>query len=441
MTEPRDMTQLLPSLSVWLPEQRWYLGSSAPEQLEVVDVEVLLAGAGDSPGLASLVVRADGVLWHIPIGWRQAGDLPDAVADREGAVIGELGEGLVAYDAAPDFELAAYLYQLVTQRAQPPEHIRPVSAEQSNTSLICDDSMVIKLFRRIEPGPNPDVSVPEALSEAGFEHVPSVTGVWRRGEFDLAVAQTYLSGASDGFALALASVRDCLRSRTLPEEAGTDFAGEATRLGEVTAQLHLALAESFGTRPASPKELVADLASDLDRAGLQGVQLLDRLESLSEPGCLIQAHGDYHLGQVLRVDAGWYVLDFEGEPDRDAAERQRLASPLRDLAGMLRSFDYAAAVALSEQAEAEREELAPLADAWAARSRDALQLGYSGCEGIEALLPGSADRPVVLTALELEKAIYELGYERAHRPDWVHIPEAAITRLLGFSPQGAGGNG
>jgi len=429
-TEPQDLARLLPALAAWLPGQRWYLGSSAPGQLEVVDVEVLLDGTGTAPGLASLVVRADGVLWHIPVGWRQAADLPPAVADREGAVIGEMRQGQLAYDAAPDFELAAYIYQLVTQSAEPPEHIRPVGTEQSNTSLICDDSVVVKLFRRIEPGPNPDVSVPEALSEAGFEHVPSVIGAWRRGDFDLAVAQTYLSGASDGFALALASARDCLRSRTLPEEAGSDFAGEATRLGEVTAQLHLALAEAFGVTAASPKEWAADLAADLDRDGLQAGQLLDRLENLSEPGCLIRAHGDYHLGQVMRTDTGWYVLDFEGEPDRDAAERDRPATPLRDLAGMLRSLDYAAAVALSEQAEAEREELAPLADAWAARSRDALQLGYSGCEGIDALLPGSTERPVVLTAFELEKAIYELGYEQAHRPDWAHIPEAAISRLL-----------
>lgn len=350
-------------------------------------------------------------------------------------MIGEV-DGMTVYDAAPDFELTAYLYQLVTKRVEPPVHIRPVGAEQSNTSLICDDSVVLKLFRRVEPGPNPDVTVPAALSKAGFAHVPAVEGVWRRGDFDLAVAQHYLSGASDGFALALASARDCLRSRTVPEESGADFAAESGRLGQVTAELHLALAEAFGRHEASPKQWAADLVAEFDRAEIHGGAVLDRLETVAEPGWLIRAHGDYHLGQVLRTDSGWFVLDFEGEPDRDAAERNRPATPLRDLAGMLRSFDYAAAVALSEQADADRDDLTPLADAWASRNRDALLLGYSGVEGIDSLLPGPAERAVVLTAFELEKAAYELGYEKAHRPDWAYIPESAITRLLGREGHG-----
>jgi maltokinase len=425
--------QLLPALCSWMPAQRWYAGAAEPKKLTIVDSEVLLDGSDGSPGMASLVVEADGVLWHLPVGWRSANDLPPAIAGRDGAVIGELDQENVAYDAAPDFELGAYLFQMVTGKAEAPSHIRPVGAEQSNTSLVGDDEVVVKIFRRVEPGPNPDVTVPSALTEAGFDHVPPVLGVWRRGEFDLAVAVAYLHGASDGFALALASLRDCLRSRSLPEESGADFAAEASRLGQVTAELHVALSASFGTEVASPAQWAVDLGTELNRANISapGVEdLLGRLKSVADAGCLIQGHGDYHLGQVLRTDSGWYVLDFEGEPDRRAEERERRATPLRDLAGMLRSFGYAAAIGLGEQAETDRETLVPLAEAWVARNRDALQSGYTAVAGIEKLLPAPADRPVVLTAFELEKAVYELGYERAHRPDWVHIPEAAISRLL-----------
>lgn len=434
MSAPTTFDHLLPALNSWMPAQRWFQGSEEPKSLSIRESQTLLEGGEEAPGMASLILDADGILWHLIVGWRPATGLPASVADRDGAVIGELGDGLVAYEATPDFELGAYLCQMVTGRAEPPSHIRPVGTEQSNTSLVCDDEIVVKVFRRIEPGPNPDVSVPSALTDAGFGHVPAVVGVWRRGELDLAVAQKYLTGASDGFALALASLRDCLRSRVVPEESGADFAAEAHRLGEVTGELHLALAKAFGRRDSEPKQWAVEIAGELDQAGLdrrEARELLERLETMQSGGSLIRGHGDYHLGQVLRTDAGWFVLDFEGEPDRRAEERERPATPLRDLAGMLRSLDYAAAVGLGEQAAAERDELAPLADAWVSRNRDALQTGYLSVAGVEELLPAPADCAVVLAAFELEKAVYELGYERAHRPDWVHIPEAAIARLLG----------
>ena len=155
--------------------------------------------------------------------------------------------------------------------------------------------------------------------------------------------------------------------------------------------------------------------------------ILDELR-LADPGPAIRTHGDYHLGQVMRTDAGWYVLDFEGEPDRPLEERQRPTSPLRDVAGMLRSLHYASAVALTER---DGDEFAEAAAAWEARNRQAFLDGYLpvGGQGRASCPPTEASVDAVLAAFELEKAVYELSYERAHRPDWEHIPLTALRRL------------
>lgn len=426
------MINLEGQLAEWLPRQRWYAGTTAPTRVEVRVAEEVL---GPDPKLTSLVVSADGVDWHVLAGCRPLDGVPSSVTDHQGAVIGEAvvdGHAWVVFDAMHDAELASHLLYLVTGE-QSARHSRPVGGEQSNTSMVFDDEVVVKLFRRIVPGENPDVAVPSALSGAGFANVPEVCGVWRVDEFDLAVAQRYLPGATDGFALALTSLRDCLREETPPERSGGNFAGESARLGQVTAELHLALAKLFPNARAVPGQWSLDLSGELDRAGVprdMAVPLLDRLAGVTDAGMMIRGHGDYHLAQVLRADPGWFVIDFEGEPDRSAEERSRLTSPLRDVAGMTRSFDYVAGIALSEQVETDREHLEPLARAWVGHNCDAFHSGYTSVAGIERLLPAPPDRPVVLAAFELEKAVYELAYERAHRPDWVSIPEAAIERLL-----------
>ena len=430
--------QLEALLPEWLPRQRWYSGSQSPTKVEMLDLDVLMEGAAATgPALLSLIIRADGIDWHVPVGLRAPEEVPPSVIDREGTVIGRVtlpgGREVLAFDAPPDQELAAHFHCRVTGSPKAPGHIRPVGGEQSNTSLVSDDNMVIKLFRRLVPGANPDVQVPSALSAAGFPSVPPVQGVWRRGEYDLAVAQSYLPGSSDGFALALASLRECLGSGLPPQASGGDFGAEAFRLGQVTGELHVALATAFGQEPGEPKQWSTDLAADLERVGIEATraaELIERLEAVESAGAAIRGHGDFHLGQVLRADAGWFVLDFEGEPDRSADERARFSSPLRDVAGMLRSFEYVAAVALREQVEDDRDRLEPLAAAWASHNTDALERGYASAEGVESLLPSAADRAVVLAAFSLEKAAYELAYERAHRPDWEDIPAKAIERLL-----------
>jgi maltokinase len=162
-------------------------------------------------------------------------------------------------------------------------------------------------------------------------------------------------------------------------------------------------------------------------------EAFERYRSVADTGPAIRVHGDYHLGQVMRTDKGWYVLDFEGEPDRPLAERSLPSSPFKDVAGMLRSFDYAARVALSERGEQETGELHQAkATAWQQRVRESFLRGYLSSDGITEILPADEESiRAAITAWELDKAVYEVGYERGHRPDWVGIPLAAIDRLLG----------
>jgi maltokinase len=215
-----------------------------------------------------------------------------------------------------------------------------------------------------------------------------------------------------------------------PGEAGGDFAGEAERLGVVTAELHLAMADAFGQRPGDPWAWAEDIGTQAMRVGAEHLdpaavgRVLDGLRSVSDGGAAIRVHGDYHLGQVLRTDSGWFVLDFEGEPARPLEERRRPTSPLRDVAGMLRSLHYVSLVGLSDRDDVE------LARAWEARNRQAFLDGYLAEAKRGAILPtDDQSLKAVLRAFELEKAVYELGYEQSYRPHWTHIPKAALARL------------
>jgi maltokinase len=242
-------------------------------------------------------------------------------------------------------------------------------------------------------------------------------------------------------ALALTSLRDLYASdpEIAPEAAGGDFGDEARRLGEMTAKLHLALADAFGRHPAQVDGWGRSIERQLETVPRfeavvgPGVQaILDDLRSVADPGVAIRVHGDYHLGQVMRGEVGWYVLDFEGEPARPLAERRELRSPLRDVAGMLRSFQYATALAAEERGPAGQADVAEQAVAWEQRNRRAYLDGYRSWSQIDELVPGDeAGFETVLAAFELEKAAYELCYELAYRPSWAHIPREALERLRG----------
>ncbi|HLH47591.1 MAG TPA: phosphotransferase [Acidimicrobiales bacterium] len=443
MTSSAELTAALEAmLPGYLPRQRWYSGSDdlGDDGARVVQTKELASTGDGSRHLHQVLVEAGGGRYQLLVGERPAGEPAEFLHGHEGAVLGAL-EHSYLYDATLDPELARALLPVVTGGSETASRVRPVSAEQSNTSLVYDDRVILKVFRRLHEGRNPDVEVTTALAGAGFAHVARPVGEWREDDTDLAFAQQFLAGGTEGWALALTSLRDFYDSGLAdPAEAGGDFALEAGRLGRVTAELHVALAAAFGVQDDWAdgwSALVDDVGRRLAAFGAEGGAgapggssaegALERLRSVADLGPAIRVHGDYHLGQVMRTDGGWYVLDFEGEPARPLEERVRSASPLKDVAGMLRSLDYAARFALIERGDAADDD--PRAPAWVACNREAFLTGYRAAAE-ERLLPGGEAFDLVLAGYELDKALYELDYEKAYRPSWRPIPAAAITRIV-----------
>jgi maltokinase len=384
-------------------------------------------------------VPGDDAAYQVPVGLRPLDQMEQWLEGKGRSLIGDVDDGdgpLLAYDALIDPELVPVLVEQVAPGAVSDPTSRALAVEQSNTSVIVGEQAVLKVFRRVHDGPNPDAEVVEALAAAGFEAIPRPLGTWRRGGRDLAVGRSFLPGSADGWHLALTSLRDLYDRRLPPEECGGDFAPDASRLGGLVAQLHLALAKAFGSAPGDATAWAASMAAglvDLDDEELRDLarRRYERMGEATDPGVAIRVHGDLHLGQLLRNDEGWYVLDFEGEPRVPLAERRATSSPLRDVAGMLRSFHYATEAAIFERHEAADDELQALAAAWEDRSANSFLAGYLNEPGIDGLLPADdGDLHAVLGAFELGKAVYEVGYERAHRPEWLPIPQRAVERLL-----------
>ncbi|WP_167147675.1 phosphotransferase [Actinomyces sp. ZJ308] len=367
--------------------------------------------------------------------------------------------------------------------AQRAPRLRVTTGEQSNTSVIlpapagdgealgeqdaATGDLIVKLLRVLEHGRNPDVELSVALARSGWDRVRTPvawsTLTWTRiggcgqptleESTDSAVACSFVPRADDGFELfcSLASTDDVdgpVRARAV------DLARD---LGRTTAQMHHHLAASLGTsRPPAPAELAAalrsrarwaleevpELSGHIPALELKVEQTLARLEELPALEPVTRIHGDYHLGQVLHEVGGrqrWYVLDFEGEPLRPLAQRSDPDLPARDVAGMLRSFDYAAAVGE-----------APHPD-WLAAVRTAFEDGYrqarretrpepasQGDSQGSSQATGQAEdsRQTVLTCLELDKALYEAVYEARNRPDWLGIPVAGIDSVLNERTEG-----
>lgn len=419
-----DESMLEKLLGEHLPAQRWF-GARA------VDGIIRTTVLGD--GLVQVLVRgSDGGRYQVVIGLRPIGDTPGFFDGKATAMLGEL-DGHIAYDATIDPDLSVALLALVMPDERV-ERARPLGAEQTNTSLVFDERLVLKVFRRLTDGPNPDVEVTRALAEIGFAHVIPPVAQWSDADGDYGVVNELLVGAFDGWHLALTSLRDLYDRRCPPEEAPGDFGFEAERLGAVIAQLHVAMAEAFGVSSADVDGWISDMESQLARVDLDAKvakRVRSIYQSLREVDCgpAIRIHGDLHLGQTLRTDTGWFILDFEGEPARPVEERRRPSSPMRDVAGMLRSFSYAAQVALREHGE-DDDELSALADAWEQHVAERFLAGYDGYGDVDHVLPPPGARGVVRRVFELDKAVYEVGYETGHRPDWVGIPQSAVKRLL-----------
>jgi maltokinase len=320
-----------------------------------------------------------------------------------------------------------------------------MTAEQSNTSIAYGNDALLKIFRRVSDGRNPDVDIHHSLTVGGSEHVAPLLG-WYEGNWSdegvrrathLGMLQAFLRTATDGWYQAQASVRDFLvDERGRPSQAGGDFAGEAERLGEATAEVHADLADAFGTVEwgADAVERVVDTmlqrvermisdVSALTRHRDEILRVFETARTTPTPVLAQRIHGDLHLGQTLRTVKGWKFIDFEGEPNRPLAERSTPDSPMRDVAGMLRSFDYAAGAARAQFSEGDDHLVAP-ANAWTARNQRAFLRGYSATStlDLDALQP-------LLRAYEVDKAVYEVGYESGNRPTWVAIPLHAIEQI------------
>ena len=437
----------------WLPRQRWFAGKDRSIDGISVLVDTPLV-AGD-PALHHLIVAVrqggDTERYQVPVGVRR--ELPGRL---EYAAIGRLDDAYV-YDAVHDPELTrALLVNMAANAEAGPLSFRSISeidtgldslaspAEQSNTSLIYGDAYICKLFRKLTPGINPDLELSLGLVRAGSKHVAELYG-WISGDLDgtastLAMLSEFLRTGTDGWQLAGTSVRDLYAEADLhADEAGGDFAGEAERLGAATAAVHRDLASAFGTSRIGPADVRA-LACRMHARLLEACAAVPRLKpycgrladafdalaELDEPLTVQRVHGDYHLGQVMRTETGWMLLDFEGEPARPLEERRAPAHPLRDVAGMLRSFDYAARHLLvtGKAVAGDPDQLEYRAQEWADRNRAAFCRGYAEAGGVDP-----AAHEVVLRAFEFDKAVYEVMYEARNRPSWLHIPLGSIAAL------------
>ncbi|MDQ1742210.1 MAG: maltokinase, partial [Pseudonocardiales bacterium] len=412
-------------------------------------VQIWLADVSYAEGVehyqVPLVLRTEAVeqLSHALVG---------SVPDADG------GPPIELYDALHDKEVTGLWLQAMAEQAtvdgvsfvrvvEAPEiplreSSLALSSEQSNTSLVYGDAAILKVFRRLEAGLNPDIEVHAALGKLGGRHVAKLMG-FVSAELDsdvwsLAMLQEFMTTASDGWQLATSSVRDLMAEADLhAEEAGGDFAAEAHRLGVSTAEVHADLAEAFGTSVLDSAELAeraATMNARLTAALAEVPELAEVADGLRQayadfaelPGQVVaqRVHGDLHLGQVLRTAHRWVILDFEGEPAKTIGERQAHDSPIRDVAGMLRSFDYAARHQLIDMGSTSQSEFR--AAEWAARNRSAFCTGYAQGGGQDP-----QDAAVLLRAFEADKAVYESVYEARNRPNWLPIPLASLHRLAG----------
>lgn len=467
-----DLRRLLAEL----PGKRWFGGKGrGVSALELIDAAVLDDPPGDSDQLVDALVRVafdEGAsqLYHLPLLLGPDGVARDAL--DEPARLGLLGrlmaQGQTVRGARGTFRFGG---PGLDPMAPPGDAVRVLGAEQSNSSLVLDDAVIVKLFRRVEPGPNPELELNRALTAEGFEHVPAhvgeaqYEGTWDDEEvtIDLAIAQVFVHGASDGWGAFVNHVRavvDQIHDADLPEdrrflteERAAPSLEAAERLGDATAALHVALAREELAPELAPEPIDAsDLKQwaesahvslrRLVRAGDHGLGALEeeietrleRLTAIADAGLKTRVHGDFHLGQVIRTPDRWLILDFEGEPLRPLDVRRAKQSPLRDVAGMLRSFSYAAAAVLLERSEPgseERTSIEPWTETWEELVRARYLHAYLRSAHEGRFLPERReDLAVLLDVFEIDKALYEIDYERTHRPDWVGIPLHGIRKVI-----------
>jgi maltokinase len=449
-----ELPALLPD---WLTRQRWFAAKGRPVRS--------LAVAAVTP----LITDGDPLLDHVllRVGFDEGDQHYQLFVGRTAEPKGELEhvtfgavDNLVVYDGLWDIRVTEWLLEAIRDCrevgdlrfvAEPDAKIaegvagRVLGVEQSNTSVSWGERSILKVFRRVLPGLNPDLELHRALRSVESAEVAALQGAIE-GRLDgepltLGMLQDFAANSADGWSMALASVRDLLAEADLrADEVGGDFAAEASRLGETVAVIHQELRRALGETERDARELAAiwhqrlgvttaavpALAPHVDAIRAT----YDAVAGLGTPLPTQRVHGDLHLGQTLRTPRGWLVIDFEGEPAAPLAERVRPDSALRDVAGMLRSFDYAAFHQILQREPSAVDELAHdsqltwRANEWAGRNRSAFCEGYALRVGTDP-----RDQRALLRAFELDKAVYELLYETRSRPAWAPIPLASIARL------------
>ncbi|UNB52413.1 maltokinase [Mycolicibacterium sp. YH-1] len=421
----------------WLTSQRWYAGRGRELSGIIEALSVPLSDGSDIETAADLkLVLLDA-------------DYTNGTSDRYQVVTRADGD---VHDALSDPAAATHLLQLVDRSAAvgplrfipepdvalPLDAVpRVMGAEQSNTSVVFDDAAILKVFRRVTPGINPDIELNRVLARAGNPHVARLLGSIETdldGEhYALGMVTEFAAGSTEGWDMATSDTRSLLaddESDTAAEsEAAAEFCEESYRLGQAVASVHETLAAALGTarEPFPVDALVARLhvvAGQVPALQPHRDLIEERYRKLADETVIVQrVHGDLHLGQVLRTSRGWLVIDFEGEPGQPLTERRHPDSPLRDVAGVLRSYDYAAHQRLVEHAADSR--IAARARDWVDRNCASFCRGYAATSGADP-----RDSAGVLAAYEIDKATYEAGYEARYRPGWLPIPMASIVRLL-----------
>lgn len=460
------MTGLGPALAQWLTSRRWYAGKDG--RLDAVEVvwsaEIADERAHDGPRCLLLIIAAHlagrpAQYYQVPLGVRRS--MPRWLTAQVVTTV----DGDTYYEATADPELMAVLLRRIADQDRPAD-VRFVAeqqgalelaaraglaarvhrAEQSNTSVVYGDRYILKLFRVVVVGTNPDLEVHRRLSaEAAAPVAPLLGSIEARtplGPVTVGLLQSYAPDAVDGWQLAtragapplvLGPERSTGPAVPGPSGRSAPDAADLSALGAAVRAAHQSLARSFGRAAMTAGGLVRTRAALLARlddalgrvpALLAHEQALraafSRLVKLPAGETVQRVHGDLHLGQVLYAAGSWLLIDFEGEPGAPIRDRVTWRSPLQDVAGMLRSIDYAARFRSPRQAPG-----AESPGSWAARAKDSFCRGYGG------ITPARAG---LLRAFELDKAVYEVVYEARNRPDWVHVPLRAVEELTAPLP-------
>ena len=438
------MNATVDELTAWLHHQRWFGNKGVPiSKVEVLERLQL-------PGSESVEAEASVVQVSYLLGTPERylvflergpdGVLRDALEDpavsravlafarRGGRVAVGTGDAVKAELIGDGARLLDLL---------PPEPaVRALGVEQSNTSLVLGERVLLKIFRKLETGLNPELEMGRFLALHDFRATPKLLAALTMEGASasvVALAYAFVANDGDGWEWVLASLRDAPRP-------GPELLASLEQLGTTVGAMHRALASDpddpeFAPEPVLVEDLqrwsssiIGELSVSLSKATERFPALGGRREALTErakvlasvppSGQKIRQHGDLHLGQALRVGQDWMIIDWEGEPARPLQARREKHTPLRDVAGMLRSFAYAVAAAgvPLEQRRASVEAM-----------RGAFLRGWQRAVEGTGLAPASeADRDALLGVLELEKTLYELRYELLMRPDWAHIPAEAL---------------